>query len=194
MITGAITFAVVLAVVAIAYRMSTRLSVRMPNDVYPFLLSVDLEELNGAFHPEAEAHFRSVLPPEEFKENHWKRIHLALHFCNKVANNARVFLGWMKYEHEQNWDTLEPELQEAVLALRDVCAQCRLSSLVIRIRLRCWLLRMALLPFLPPPTFKTLLKIGSADMVSFYQTARALAESYSLIYGEDYHAKLVQAL
>ena len=76
---------------------------------------------------------------------------------------------------ESNWELLDSDLQQAVLSLRDVCAQCRLSSLVIRLRLRWWLVRMALLPFAQPPKFKTLLRLGSADMISFYKNARSLA-------------------
>jgi hypothetical protein len=194
MIVGAITFALLLAAALAAYWFTTRLSERMPSDVYPFLLSVDVEELNGMFHPEAEERYRQTLSPEEFRTVQWKRIHLALHFCNKVTNNVRVFLGWMKYERGQNWDRLAPELKEAVLCLRDTCVQCRLASLMIRLRLHWWLVRMDLLPFLPPPSFQDLLGLGSADMISFYETALTLADAFSRIYGADYHQKLVQAL
>jgi len=31
-------------------------------------------------------------------------------------------------------------------------------------------------------------------MISFYDNAKALAENFSYIYGEDYHQKLIQAL
>jgi len=64
----------------------------------------------------------------------------------------------------------------------------------MRLSLRWWLVRMAILPFAQPPTFQTLLKRGSADMISFYQKARELAELFSCIYGKDFHENLVQAL
>jgi hypothetical protein len=169
-------------------------SVRAPNDVFPFLLSFDMDALNGTFHPEVEDQFRANLSPAAFRKMQWKRIHLAVHYCNMVSNNARVFLGWTKYERGENWRLLDPELQEMILSLRDACAQCRLSSFVIRLRLRGWLVRMALLPLAQPPTFKTLLGLGSADMISFYQNARSLAEAFSRVYGDGYHQKLVQAL
>lgn len=56
------------------------------------------------------------------------------------------------------------------------------------------LARMTLLPFAEPPTFKTLLRFGSADLISFYQNATGLAEAFSRVYGENYHEKLVSAL
>jgi hypothetical protein len=169
-------------------------SVRTPNDVFPFLLKVDMEALNGTFHPEVEEHFRASLSAEDFRKIQWKRIHLAIHYCNMLSNNARVFLGWTKYERGENWKALDPDLQGMVLSLRGACAQCRLASFAIRLRLRWWLVRMTLLPFAEPPTFRTLLRFGSADLISFYQNATALADAFSRVYGESYHQKLVQAL
>ena len=69
-----------------------------------------------------------------------------------------------------------------------------LLPLVMRLTLRWWLVRMAILPFAQPPTFETLINLGSADMISFYQRARELAEGFSFIYGKDYHQKLIEAL
>jgi len=167
---------------------------RSPQDVFPFLLHLDTELLNGAFHPEAEEHFRNIHSQEEFKRVQWKRVHLALHYCNKLSNNARVFWGWTRYERAVNWSALEPALQEELLSLRGVCIQCLHSSLVMRLSLRWWLVRMAIAPFAQPPTFETLINLGSADMISFYQKARELEEGFIYIYGKDYHQKLVQAL
>ena len=53
---------------------------------------------------------------------------------------------------------------------------------------------MALLPFAQPPSFSTLFERGSSDMISFYETVKAMAEVFSLAYGDDYHQKLMQAL
>jgi hypothetical protein len=194
MITGALIFALLLAAVRVSYRLATSFSMRSPQDVFPFLLHLDTELLNGTFHPEAEEHFRNIHSPEEFRKIQWKRIHLALHYCNKLSNNARVFLGWTRYERAVNWSALEPALREEIFGLRDVSIQCLHSSLVMRLTLRWWLVRMAILPFAQPPTFETLINLGSADMISFYQKAKGLAEGFSCIYGKDYHQKLVEAL
>ena len=60
MITGALIFALILAAVRVGYRLATNFSMRSPQDVFPFLLHLDTELLNGAFHPEAEEHFRNI--------------------------------------------------------------------------------------------------------------------------------------
>jgi len=101
---------------------------------------------------QAEEHFRSIHSPEEFRKVQWKRIHLALHYCNKISNNAGVFLGWMRYERAENWRALDPLLQETILSLRDLSIQCLHSSLVMRLTLRWWLVRMAIAPFAHPPS------------------------------------------
>jgi hypothetical protein len=49
------------------------------------------------------------------------------------------------------------------------------------------------MPFAPPPSLSAL-SLGSADMISFYETACSLAEIFSLAYGDEYHEKLTQAL
>jgi hypothetical protein len=51
-----------------------------------------------------------------------------------------------------------------------------------------------LLPFLPLPRIEKLLRLGSADMISFYENARALAECLSEAYGEPFHQQLMEAL
>ncbi len=167
---------------------------RTANDVLAFLVEVDMELVYGTFHPEAEANLRKTLPAQEFRTVQWKRFHLAIHYCNKLSHNARVFQDWTSYERKQSWDEMACVVQKTVQELRIACMQCRLSAFAIRARLRWWLVRAALLPFLPLPSFESLLRLGSADMISFYEKAKQQAELFSLAYGDEYHEKLVQAL
>jgi hypothetical protein len=194
MIVGVFIGVLFLMAAFAAYRFATRLSERTASDVPLFLQKMEMEALYGAFHPEADEHFRSTLSPKKFRQVQWKRVHLALHYCKILSANAWVIQGWVKHERGQNWDMLENSLQQTILSLRDACVQCRLSSLMIRMLLRWWLIRMALLPFAPPPSFATLVERGSSDMISFYETVKAMAEVFSLAYGDDYHQKLMQAL
>jgi hypothetical protein len=178
----------------LVYGWLSEFSDRTANDVLAFLVEVDMAALNGTFHPEAEAELRQSLPPAEFRTVQWKRFHLAIHYCNKLSHNARVFQGWTRYERKQSWHGMTYGLQKTVQELRITCTQCRLASFVIRTRLRFWLARSQLLPFLPLPSFETLIESGSADMISFYENVKHLAELFSLAYGEEYHDKLMRAL
>jgi hypothetical protein len=69
-----------------------------------------------------------------------------------------------------------------------------MAAFIIRARLRLYLLRMAFLPFLPTPSFQTLLRKGSPDLVNFYETAKALVEGFSMVYGEEFHQQMLAAL
>lgn len=182
----------VLAVVL--YRWLCRFSERSPSDVLPFLQKVDLEVMYGTFHPEAEEMLRQKLPPDKFKEIQWKRFHLAIHFCELLTANSRVLQEWTLYGRRKTWEDFTPGLQKTVIELRNRCMQCRLAAFVIRMRLRWWLARMRLFPWSSPPTFSKLLRLGSADMIKFYDQVREAAELFSLAYGEDYHQKLMQVL
>jgi hypothetical protein len=185
---GAMTFA------GFVYECLCRFSERAANDVPPFLQRVDLEELAALFHPAAEERLRQTLPPREFRKVQWKRFHLAIHHCRNLAGNARVFQGWARHDRKEVWDMLSEEMKETLHGLREACIQCRMASGVIRFRLHWWHIRMALLPFAGPPSFSVLKGLGSSDLIDFYKKIQCHAREYSLVYGEDYHQKLIRAL
>ena len=169
-------------------------STRTPKDVVPFLRKIDVAAVYGAFHPEVEDEFRNKLSPESFKAWQWKRIHLAIHYCTDMPYNCWLFLGWARFERKENWNALPADLQKEIQDLRVACVRCRLASFGFRTRLRFYLLRMALLPFLRPPSFRALHRKGSSDIVNLYETVRILAESFSLAYGEKFHQEFLAAL
>lgn len=43
----------------------------------------------------------------EFKEMQFKRIHLAIHYCTQLSNNAQVLLSWTRYERETGMDSYQ---------------------------------------------------------------------------------------
>ncbi|MBZ5531996.1 MAG: hypothetical protein LAO20_11245 [Acidobacteriia bacterium] len=194
MIVALLVLALLLAAAVVIFRKAMRLSEPSANDVPLFLQKIEMDALYGAFHPEAEQRFRDALPADEFKHVQWKRIHLAIHYCNILTVNALIFQGWTRYERRVNWEALDTQAQETLFSLRDACLQCRMSAFVVRLRLRWWLVKMALLPFLAPPSFDSLLRMGSGSMIAFYENAKTQAEAFSHAYGEEYHQKLAQAL
>jgi hypothetical protein len=170
-----------------------RFSHRAANDVFPFLLKIEVDALYGTFHPDVEKYFRDSMPATEFKQWQWKRIHLAIHYCNQISNNTQVFLSWTRHERKHSWLAMNPEMRRTAKELRAACLRSSLTAILIRSHLRWWLLRMALLPFAVPPTFSALLELGSLEMISFYEKVKTIAETFSLGYGEEYHDKLMQA-
>ena len=176
------------------YSWLCRLSEYSPSDVIAFLEKIDLEVLYGTFHPDAEDMLRRESPRDEFRQIQWKRFHLAIRYCNLMRANCRIFQGWARYVRKNSWNEISPRQQKTIVELRSSCMQCRLASAVIRLRLRWWLLRTSALPWLAPPSFRKLLRVGSADMISFYDKVRSTAEDFSLAYGDEYRQKLVAAL
>jgi hypothetical protein len=167
---------------------------RSANDIPPFLRKIDMEAVYGTFHPEAEEELRSLHSAKEFRQLQWRRFHLAIHYSRDLTHNSMLFQAWARYERRHNWSLLNPALQEAIRELSAKGLLCRLASFYVRLRLRWWLVRMAILPFTRVPSFHSLLRHGGADMIAFYDTARALAEAFSQAYGDDYYQKLSAAL
>ena len=177
-----------------AYRWLCRSSELTSSDVLAFLHKIDLELLWGTFHPEAEEMKRQELSPAAFKQWQWKRFQLGIFYCGLLGDNSRVLQGWTRYERRRGWKNFPPALRQTIAHLRNACMQCRLGAFVIAMRLRWWVLRMVVLPWLAPPSFKKLLSVGSADMIGFYDKIREMAEIFSLAYGDDYHEKLMAVL
>lgn len=177
-----------------AYRWLCSFSERAANDVPPFLQRAHLEEIAGIFQTSTEKRLRESLSPKEFRTLQWKRFHLAIHYCNNLASNARIFQGWARHDRKEVWNMLGDEMKETLHGLRAACIQCRMASLVIRVRLHWWLIRMRLFPMVAPPSFRRLKGLGSSDLVAFYKTIRCHAEEYSYAYGADFHQRLMEVL
>ena len=172
---------------------ATRYPERTIRDVYPFFRYVESEILIGTFHPDPEAEYKATHDLDEFKIWQIRRIHLALHLCRNIGSNCSLLIGWAAFERNVNWESL-PELMQKGLRGFQVAAQhARTAALVIRFRLRWRLIRVTLLPFLPVPSFRTLVGHSNA-LVDFYGKAETLAEALSLGYGEEIHQNMLAVL
>jgi hypothetical protein len=69
-----------------------------------------------------------------------------------------------------------------------------MCSFVLRATINVWLVRVALLPFLRPPSVAKLIDAGSTDLLEFYQTMRNVATQLSQSYGDAYHQEMAEAL
>jgi hypothetical protein len=165
-------------------RAVTRFPERTVRDVYPFFHRIESEILIDAFHPENEEQFRVTHVAAEFKKWQYRRIHLAIHLCRHVSANSRLLHEWAKYERNENWLALPDKLRDGMRMLQVSAMQSRTAAFFVRFRLRLWLLRINLLPFLRIPSFRTLAS-HSHTLISFYGKAETLAEALSLTYGDD---------
>jgi hypothetical protein len=172
---------------------ATRYPERTVRDVYPFFHRIDGEILVGAFHSDPEEEFRSTHNAAEFKKWQSKRIHLALHLCRDISTNCRLLIGWAVFERHVNWSALPEELREGLRSFQIAAMHARTAAFAVRFRLRLRLIRMTMLPFLPVPSFSTLVEHSNA-LIEFYHSAETLAEALSMGYGEDIHQNMLAVL
>ena len=174
-------------------RFITRLS-ECTVGVYPFFHRVESGVLYGAFRPGHENYFRSTHSRREFRQWQRRRIHLAIHQCVAIASNCRLLMVWAAREGKVSWRSLPDRLQRQLCDFQASCLHSRTAAFLVRLRLRWWLIRVDLFPFLPIPNFSSI-TTHAAVLIGFYNTSEVLAEAISLIYGgEELHQKMVALL
>jgi hypothetical protein len=194
-----IPFAILLGLLSLfvlifLYEWVYHFSERTATDVIPYLRAINLEEITSLFDSAAENRLRLDLPPREFKKSQWKRCHLALQYVGDLAHNAKVFQEWSKYERTRSRRTLDRETRRVSLDLTIVCAQCRICAVAVRLRIGLGLMKMAVLPFAAAPSFTSLPRMGSVEMVTFYRQIRTAAIILGQAYGENYQRNLAHVL
>lgn len=174
---------VVLVLVWYCLQVCTRFPDRTVEDVSPFFHRIESEDLRRAFHPGQEYIFRATHSATEFKKWQQERIHLAMHLCRDISANCRLLLEWAVFECNENWQLHEDTVREGLRGFQIASMYARTAAFAVRFRLRFQLVRMALLPMLPVPSFNTLVE-HSNTLIEFYHTAETLAGLLSKVYSE----------
>jgi hypothetical protein len=172
---------------------ATRFPERTIRDVYPFFRRVDGETLAGAFRPGPEAEFKAAFGHAEFKRWQSKRMHLAMHLCRDISANCRLLIAWAGFERNQDGPAFPGELQEGLRRFQVSCEHSRTAAFALRFRLRLWLIRMAMMPFSPVPSFSALVE-HSNTLIEFYSATEGVAKALSLVYGEEIHQNMLAVL
>jgi hypothetical protein len=168
-------------------------SERTLRDVIPFIRRVVVEDLQNLLHPEVEAYIRATASRRQFKRMQWKRIRLTLQYLGDMGENAAIFHAWSKYERKLSIRFPDEKRRRASIELITACIQSRFCIFQMRLTLHCWLIRMAFLPFLPPPSFKELEQRGSFNLFAFYDQLKKAAGELSIAYGQQFYEELFQA-
>ena len=167
---------------------------RTVNDVIPYLRGLDFEQMQDLLNPAQDIHFRQYLPPRQFRVFQQKRVRLSLEFLGRLAHNAVILREWGWYELKRSWRTRDRKTRRSSRELVTAAVQCQILGLVLRCKLHVWLFRMALFPFLATPNFAALLRLGSADLLGFYEKTKAAAIELAQTYGAEYHERLAEVL
>jgi hypothetical protein len=169
-------------------------SERTLRDVIAFIRRLVLEDLQNLLHPEVEDHLRTTISQHQFKRTQWKRIRLTLQYLRDLGENAATLYAWGKYERKLSIRFPDPERKRASVDLITASVQLRFCAFRMRVTLHCWLIRMAFLPFLAPPSFRRLERNGSFDVFLFYDQVKRAAGELSMAYGQRFYDELLQVL
>ncbi|HJX84158.1 MAG TPA: hypothetical protein VJ723_07435 [Candidatus Angelobacter sp.] len=167
---------------------------RTQNDVIPYLRALDFEQLQDLLNPEQDIHFRQVLPRQQFREFQQKRVRITLEFLGRMSHDTDVLRGWGWYELTRSWRTRDRKTRRTSRQLVTGAVQCLVIGLAVRCKLHAWLFRMVLFPFLPTPNFADLMRLGSVDLLGFYEKTRTAALELAQAYGDEYRRRLALAL
>lgn len=169
-------------------------SERTLRDVVAFIRHLVLEDLQNLLHPEVEDHLRKTISQHQFKRTQWKRIRLTLQYLRDLGENAATLYAWGKYERKLSIRFPDPERKRASVDLITASVQLRFCAFRLRVTLHCWLIRMAFLPFLEPPSFRRLERNGSFDVFLFYDQVKKAAGELSMAYGQRFYDELLRVL
>jgi hypothetical protein len=176
------------------YRRIYRFTRRPPGQVIAYLRTVNLEEVGHLLDPVMEHYLRLNLTKEQFRKEQRNRMWLALEYIGRLSHNALIMAEWGYYELRRTRRTRIAQDREIATELLSASVQVRMCSFVLRATINVWLVRVALLPFLRPPSVAKLIDAGSTDLVEFYETMRNAATQLSQSYGDLYHEKITEAL
>jgi hypothetical protein len=181
-------------VVALMRRYVYGFSERTLRDVIPFIRRLGPEDLQNLLHPDVEDHIRTAASKQQFKRTQWKRIRLTLQYLRDLGENAATLYAWGKYERKLSIRFPDLERKRASVDLITASVQLRFCAFRMRVTLHCWLIRMAFLPFLAPPSFRRLERNGSFDVFLFYDQVKRAAGELSMAYGQRFYDELLQVL
>lgn len=191
---GPVAAILLFAGLVLLYRRIYRFTRRPPGQVIAYLRAVSLDEVGNLLDPVAEQYLRLNLTKEQFRKEQRNRMWLALEYIGRLSHNALVMAEWGHYEMRRTRRTRIAQDHENATALLSASIQVRMCSFALRATIHVWLVRVALLPFLRPPSVAKLIDAGSTDLLEFYQKMKDAAAQLSQSYGDLYHAKMAEAL
>jgi len=191
---GPVAAILLFAGLVLLYRRIYRFTRRPPGQVIAYLRAVNIKELGHLLDPVAEQYLRLNLTKEQFRKEQRNRMWLALEYLRRLSHNALVMAEWGYYELKRTRRARIVEDHETASKLLSSSIQVRMCSFALRATIHVWLVRVAILPFLHPPSVAKLIDAGSTDLLGFYQTMTSTAAQLSQSYGDAYHHEMAEAL
>lgn len=143
------------------------------DDVIPFLYPVDLSLAESLLDPATEFECRWRLRPPQFREAQRKRMRLYLELTRRMAHNATVLVAYADGEKSSE----DPRRVSLASTLQEKAIEVRLYALLIKFKLRLWLLLRSEILISTPvlPHLRTACEIDGLQTYSAMKIAAAAA-------------------
>ncbi|HEX3092355.1 MAG TPA: hypothetical protein VHW72_07020 [Candidatus Angelobacter sp.] len=188
-------FLVVFFLVRLAWRRIYRFRNRTENDVAPFLVHVDLNELSDLVDNLTEERLRYDLTPREFRLEQLVRLRLLQEYTRWMRHNADILQEWGEYGFNRRRYAEEDGIRSHSLELIKSCREFRYGARAVQLHLHLWFIRMKFFPARPAPMLSHARQVDdSFDLLFAYQGIRIAAEYLSLAYGDDCFDALAEVL
>lgn len=186
---------VIFFLVRLGWRRIYRFRNRTENNVVPFLLRIDLNELSDLVDNLTEERLRYDLTPREFRREQLVRLRLLQEYTRRMRHNADILQEWGEYGFNRRRYAEEDGIRSHSLDLIRSCRDFRYGARAIQLHLHLWFIRMKFSPARPAPLLSLTRQIDhSFDLLFAYQGIRIAAEYLSLAYGEDCYQDLAEVL
>jgi hypothetical protein len=192
-------FLILFFLVRLGWRRIYRFRNRTENDVAPFLLAVDLAELNYLVDNLTEERLRYELEPEEFRKEQLVRLRLLQEYTRRMRHNADILQEWGEYSFNRRRYADEDGIRSQSLQLIKTCREFRYGARAVQLQLHLWfiemkLIEMKLFPARPAPLLSHTRQVDSFDLLFAYQGIRIAAEYLSRAYSDDCYQDLAGVL
>lgn len=162
---------------------------RTADDLFVFLVPIDLDKAAELIDPGAESCLRKEYSPKQFRELQRKRIHQYLEMMRRMSRNAVILLEWVNREMERE------NPPAAGLAIKSLAMEVRLYTLVSWVKLYFWLLlRIDKCHILPTPSLSDLREIWGLRGIECYDALKTAAGGLFLEIGAGDLERLFHSL
>lgn len=168
---------------------------RTLDDVFPFLRSVDKDEMAQLFDPADETSRRYRSTDYRFRREQHVRLDLAGEFFRRMQHNAVIIHQWANTELRDNINK-EPgyysEREQQVISVCELAVEFRMLAHIVLVKIRSLNLlhRLDKLHLVPALKVAVLRKTGTADVLNLYDRLKEAAAGLALTYGVEYYNEI----
>ena len=165
-------------------------TLRTLEEMVPHLRNASLVEVKELINPADEGYLRLNLPSKAFRQAQINRLYLLREHLMRMSHNAVTLQQWATFELAKSGKTANKGATDTSRELIQYCFLFRIASAIVRLRLRFWLMRIRLLPFVSIPMLAEARKAAGTDIAYTYERIRETADKLCITSGSRCQSKL----